>query len=156
MKALILICLIMMVATTHALAQDASVDDSLFDALVAARNRNQVVRLFLADDLVSGRVQAIDRTALLIQRRSVRWEEMDSAQVRFVKEDPVWDGAAIGAGVTGLALTVFVGAIARGIGGRRLSNREALGAFMAGGVISMQVFKQPIATYRLGRRTFVQ
>src|SRR5687768_8389255 len=102
MKLLVLIILSVITVTTPASSQDAAVDQSLFDALVAARNRNQIVQIFLGDSLVSGRVQHIDRTALLLQRRSVLWEHMDSARIRFVKEDPVWNGALIGAGVTGV------------------------------------------------------
>jgi hypothetical protein len=103
--------------------------------MVAARNQNRVVRLFLPDTLISGRIRSIDRTALLIQRRSVRWEELDSAQVRFVEEDPVWNGALIGAGASGVVLTAFVGAVAKGIGDSPLTDGQALGIFAAGALI---------------------
>ena len=139
MSHVVRILIALMVVTTPAFAQNPAVDDSTFDALVTARNRNQVVKLFLPEALVSGRIQAVDRTSLMIQRRSVRWEELDSAQIRFVEEDPVWNGALIGAGASGVVLTAFVGAMARGIGDHSLTEREALGVFVGGALIGAVV-----------------
>ena len=139
MKLLFLIVLFMSSVVTPAFSQVAADDSFVFDALVAARNRNQIVQLFLGDSLVSGRVQHVDRNSILVQRWSVAWEQIDSARIRFVEEDPVWNGAFIGAGITGVLLAVVVGAFARGVGDRALSEGETLGVFMGGAVIGAAV-----------------
>lgn len=121
----------MLAVGTPLLAQAPTAPDATLHALQTAAQRNQLVRLTVEQKDFIGRIRYVDAQRLTLGTRDVAWAHADSIQLRYVDEDPVWNGALIGAAVNAPLALLLVN-VAAGIGESPVTDRDTANALVGG------------------------
>jgi hypothetical protein len=114
--------------------------DSARAALRTAQRNNQRVRIAIPDAaLIEGRIAKVDLTsARVVGGRVFELSSIDSIQVRFVPNDPPWNGSYIGALIAAPTIRYGVEALFT-IGEYEFTKSDAIRAWVAGAMFGAMV-----------------